>query len=333
MEVIGDLAKQLKGQKEPAQYVMRLAQKFGGSGSVINFDHYELMGYSLLGADVPMTGQIIPNNSFRAPNGLVLIEPSPWNDAILRWSKGKFAGFEKIRAEQWQKVSRAPSFDVLYSNLFLAKNIVVPSVKNEDELRTVVDEWADDSKLQREWLDLLERVFMLPENTKAAIRVRWSREGTRLRKFAPYAHFCLRVWLALVAGVHHRLLKWAPTHIIDVQYLHYLPFCHVFSSEDRTHRLLAPVLMRQDQSFVLGRELKAGLHREIDEWENLTPLERDRRAYALAGPTPKRDSSLFTLWAKYCDPRAGGNMITSLDDEQKRIAREELERWLAQVES
>lgn len=42
VEVMADLAKILPGQKDPKTYVMRLAQKFGGSGGVVNHDHYDL---------------------------------------------------------------------------------------------------------------------------------------------------------------------------------------------------------------------------------------------------------------------------------------------------
>ena len=47
-------------------------------------------------------------------------------------------------------------------------------------------------------------------------------------------------------------------------YLFYLPFCVVFVSSDKLHRKCAPLLLRDNQEFVWGPDLKAGLN-EINE--------------------------------------------------------------------
>ena len=75
-------------------------------------------------------------------------------------------------------------------------------------------------------------------------------------QLASYAFHCLKVWVGLVFVVHSKLFKWSPTHVVDMQYLNYRPFCQVFSSNDKLHRILVPALKRDDQTFLTGEELK-----------------------------------------------------------------------------
>jgi hypothetical protein len=116
-----------------------------------------------------------------------------------------------------------------------------------------------------------------------------------------------------------------------LQYLNYLPFCQVFSSNDRLHRLLVPVLKRKNQTFLTGDELRATLKAEADGWDNLDELARDRLRWALASPLPRRDSLLFQTWVRYCNPQPGGNRICHLNDRDRQQALEEAEAMLREA--
>lgn len=338
VEVMADLAKILPGQKDPQQYVRKLAQKFGGSGGVVNHDHYDLCMQSLLGARIPMMGSIIPDNWFQAPNGGVLIDLSPWNAAIMKWARGDFSASEEVAAAAWQRVKQAPSFNALWTNLIEKPKVIMPTVKSRDELRDAALHLADDAALQAVWLRNLFALFQLPVSVQGFILDRWEREEKPLlRTFAPYAHFCLRIWLSLLAAIRNRLtVEWKPTHITDIFYLHYLPFCMVFASDDKLHRALAPTLIRDDQSFITGKQLKGALKTEMDEWDALTDAEKARRAFALGGyPRPRRDSLLYQLFKKHMRPweRPMGNLITKLSENERREAYEEAVRWVAEAET
>jgi hypothetical protein len=58
---------------------------------------------------------------------------------------------------------------------------------------------------------------------------------------------------------------------LDAHYLFYLPFCHVFASFDRLHRLLAPLFLRPDQRFLSGDDLKRELAASIETRKSLRP--------------------------------------------------------------
>ena len=72
---------------------------------------------------------------------------------------------------------------------------------------------------------------------------------------------------------------------IDLEYLFYLPFCHVFSTMDKFHMTLAPSLMRKDQVLLPGEDLKKG----IQEIESLPAHEETMKANCVpVPPMPKK---------------------------------------------
>src|SRR5258708_37194563 len=58
MEILGDLTKVLKSGQNPAAKVAELAGKFHGSGGPVNHNPQTLAVQSLIGNDIPTTGQI-----------------------------------------------------------------------------------------------------------------------------------------------------------------------------------------------------------------------------------------------------------------------------------
>ena len=117
-----------------------------------------------------------------------------------------------------------------------------------------------------------------------------------------------------------------------MQYLNYLPFCQVFSSNDRLHRLLAPALTRSNQIFLTGDALKATLRAEAAAWNSLDDAAQGRLGWALSScPLPRKDSILFQTWVRFCNPRPGGNRICHLEEEQRRLALEEAEAMVREA--
>jgi hypothetical protein len=50
-----------------------------------------------------------------------------------------------------------------------------------------------------------------------------------------------------------------PSNKVDMAYLYYLPFCQIFTSNDRLHKNSAPLFMNTRQSFLSGDDLKKGM--------------------------------------------------------------------------
>jgi len=335
MEILGDLAKQpKKGKRSAEAQVAEISRKFGGSGPATNVDYLTLVFNCLADNPVPMEGRIIPESSrmVRAQDGSLgmIIDLSPFNRALLRWSRGEFSKFERELAKYWRQVTRSVSLDSFRDQL-AAHRVILPQVDRQENLLPTVDDLLATATLQNVWLDWLLAQLSLPAPYEEAVKVLWrSRSGVLMSSFAPYAWHVLRVLLALVMATRHKLVTWDPTNVLDVQYLYYLPFCMVFTSDDQLHRFLAPLLIRKDQSFVVGRELKADLRKLADERDRLNSQERAMIDFALGSyPQPARDSVVHKLWKKHLRPwRPGsGNLVTSLPTpEQERAV-----RWVEQM--
>jgi len=337
MELLGDLAKQPKRQrrkKSAESQVSEIAGKFGGSGPVTNVDYLTLVYTALLGAPVPTTGQIIPENvtHVQGPGGSrgALIGPSAFNRALLQWSGGRFSEFERELADYWRQITKGISLDAFRSRLD-THHITLPHVEQLEHLTPTADGLLATHTLQDAWLEWLLGQLSLPAPYERAICARWrSRISSLLRDFAPYAWFVLRATLVLLLATRYNLVRWRPTSLLDVQYLYYLPFCMVFASGDLAHQALAPLLLRPDQSFVAGDKLKADLRRLVDELDHMDDRHREMLSFALGVyPTPARGSVVYNLWKKHMRPwgPGSGNRATSLSSADQ----EEAIRWVEQM--
>ncbi len=136
------------------------------------------------------------------------------------------------------------------------------------------------------------------------ILARWYRAvRPSIRIYAPYLTHVLTVdqffYLAMAAsrvGTQHSSNK------ADMAYLHYLPFCMVFTSRDNLLVRTAPLFLRSDQSFVHGDDLKADL-RTLDLHYDALPEEKKKGVYSFAAYPPDDNSYLVTqLWKKHMTP-------------------------------
>lgn len=326
MEILGDLTKVLKSGQNPAAKVAELAGKFHGSGGPVNHNAQTLVVQSLIGNDIPMTGQI-PAQGGREVNDPqmgrgYMIDLTWWNEAILRWSRGEFSDVEHQYSELWRATTHSLGFSGIWDNI-RRHGIVLPAVQAREELRAAIDSVSNEPGLQNAWLDILMRQFRFEDREVAYVQRRWDYEIKPLRIFAPYAFHCLKVWIGLVFVVHNKLFRWGPTHVVDMQYLNYLPFCQVFSSNDTLHRILAPALIRDDQTFLTGDELKKASRNEEDAWEALGEEKNRRLNWALGSPLPRRGELMWETWRRYMRPSVGNNRVCHLSDEQRALAIEE----------
>jgi hypothetical protein len=290
-EIVGDLKKTHPDGKLPEDEVAKLASKFFGTGSSINVNYREMMWASLDGADVPMTGQILPENvkMFTDEDGesSMLIVPGPENWVIMRLAQKIITEEDRAVADAWRSATANMSLAKLTE--YLNRNhVIVPSARSINELPAVVDTLLDHSGLQDVWFGWVVGTI---RRLVADVRARWQREGSFLKTFAPYAHFCLRALVMLFIANRRGLLpRWKSTHLVDAQYLYYLPCCGVFVSADRLHRTLGPPLCRPDQRFIRAEDFKSGLAQLGD---HLDKLDADQREQFKSRP-PKLDGNVVT---------------------------------------
>lgn len=104
-----------------------------------------------------------------------------------------------------------------------------------------------------------------PERYRDKVKRRWIAAGRpHMTAFAPYNCFVFRANMLYSVADAHGLLPDRATNNIDLQYLHYLPFCRVFTSNDKLHDLIAPHLLRSDQYYLKATDLKVSLANLIE---------------------------------------------------------------------
>jgi hypothetical protein len=268
IEILSDLAKAHIDGRPPQVRVQELARKFGGSGSTVNMEFIHLVGGELSGSPVPLTGQIIPDNSrvVRAPDGetAMIVDLGAFNHAFLRWSQGVFEPHELALAQRWRATAPDLSQGALWDEL-RSRNVAVPRPPGAvnavvEGLSRVVDEILAMPTMQPVWLDyMLTQIEAKPE-FRAHVYDRWLKhEPKAFASFAPYSHHCLRVTLAVLVLTKHNIVSQKASNFLDAQYLFYSPFCEVFISNDRLHRVIAPLVIRPNQRFLSGTDLKREL--------------------------------------------------------------------------
>jgi hypothetical protein len=212
-----------------------------------------------------MTGQIIPDNSSLVcqPDGetAMIVDPGPFNYAFLRWSQGVFRPHELRLAQQWRATAPDLSQSALWDEL-RSRNVAVPRPPGAvnavvEGLARVVDEILATPLMQPVWLDYMLTQIEAKEAFRAHVYDRWLKhEPKTFASFASYSHHCLRVTLAVLVLTKHNLVSQKASNFLDAQYLFYSPFCEVFISNDRLHRVIAPLVIRPNQRFMLGTDLK-----------------------------------------------------------------------------
>lgn len=275
-----------------------LAAKISVIDSVQNMNYIELCLANLCGHEVVM--DCIPIVAPTTINALddgrrvALIDTTVFCEMIHRWQRGEFDKQDKDFANLWKGIKDSSKADDCVPFL-QANHIIIPKSTSIDELRIVVDELLRNPKMQHVFLDMFLSYQDVDQTKKDNIKERLKQCPYSLSKVAPYAFYCLKVFvLFLGAYKFDLLLKKKPDDQIDLEYLFYLPFCHVFSSNDKFHIMLAPPLMRNDQLFLPGEELKKG----IQEIESLPAHKETMNAKCLPIPPMSKGSIIREVWLK-----------------------------------
>ena len=89
-----------------------------------------------------------------------------------------------------------------------------------------------------------------------------------------------------------------PSNGVDIAYLHYLPFCMMFTSNDKLHAKTVPLFLRPNQRFVLGADLKADL-KQLDEYFSAQPQEVLDRGVMHFEPPDDETYLMARLWKQF----------------------------------
>lgn len=301
MEILGDLKKEAKEGKPPSQNrVIDFATKLFPVTTVVNL-HYSKLRQGELGGDpVVMDGRptLGIHKVVQTPEGKKgwVAEESAEEKAIYHWREGHFSEADHQLSQLWRASTTREDLLINLQKELKKKGIPVKA-ENFKELDQLVTSSIDQPDNQLSLLTDIARNSGISPGQGLRLLGRWHRSGKPpLKYFIPYAYHCLRVDTLFYLGLQTGLVGTRATNQVDLEYLYYLPFCTLFTSNDHLHKDLAPLLLNKDQRFVLGTELKEDLKainaylKELPEAESKTYRNR---------PPLLETSLTFRLWQEY----------------------------------
>jgi hypothetical protein len=258
VETLADLEKEVAAGRTPEQVVGNLAEKTP-TGGTPNAHHSSMCLADLLGQPVRMERRIILAGGRYLASGSrrgLVVEHPPEMEALLRWEDGRFLDVERRFARVWRRALE--QLDIAAGG---ARLIGGTRIRDLADAKRTADEIVQRDGERYAVLRLALDSLKIPSQFRGNIIRRWKSEGgPRLVQFAPYAAYVLTVDLCFSLAVGAGLeSSERPSHQIDLAYLYYLPFCDVFTSNDRLHERIAPLFLGDNQAFVRGSELKSDL--------------------------------------------------------------------------
>jgi hypothetical protein len=303
-EILADLAKQAEDPTIKNK-IQRHSYRISGNRG-IPIDHRTLFEQSLLGNDAPMDGRFFPagQTTVRSSDGFtgIKIETLLEDKTIARWERGEFTQEEMVWATKWREALEIPLDPKLYTYHIRRAGLEFRPPRDDKELVDLVDSLLAERKLQGRLFPLLGKAFRMPDTSVMIGIKRWFKEGApRFKNFAPYAFFCIRANFLWALGMTNPgLLQPDKNDRKDLEYCYYLPYCEIFASNDRKHKRLVPFLLRPDQTFLNGSELKQDLKRQSEQWDALSREERIKYKSERGEAPPEDETSIvFQLWKKH----------------------------------
>jgi hypothetical protein len=313
VETLADLEKPEIKNRTPEQEVRVIADKFPDMHSAPCAFHGSLALGSLLGNEVPMSGQI-PMAGGRPVKGgdrsAVVWDESPEAQAFSRWQAGSFLELERQFAREWRHSLSAVPGDAISRSL-AALRIGGESSKTLEDAKGVANLALADTQKAPALIEFALLLLDASGSERGLVLSRWIEAGSPpLPAYAPYASFVLTVEIFFQVALSAGLISSArPSNRVDIAYLFYLPFCMVFVSSDRLHRRCVPLFLRAEQDFVWGPDLKTDLAK-LDAHFSQLPRETKEEGVMSFAKTPptEGDYLVASLWDKHLRPWRSGQL-------------------------
>jgi hypothetical protein len=308
IETLADLEKKARSGRTAEDIVGSLAYKTPDYSSKPNAHHRNLLdGEIFYGQEVDMTygrPHITGGKTVELGGKMgVFFEPSPEEEALSRWQKHEFIEIERNIAKKW----RQDLSNIDLEETYLAYQVFFPLGKPKTlaDVKKFVDFYIDgpDQELLITFATALIGLNSLGQ-TKVLERWRAAAKPS-MREFVPYLTHVFSVELFFNLAIASDLIgRGRPSHKIDLAYLYYLPFCVVFTSNDKLHAEIVPFFLRENQSFVLGSELKTDLAKLDKHYdESVSEEEKARGVMSFAFYPPNEGDFLISrLWDKHMAP-------------------------------
>lgn len=304
IETLADLEKEIRSGRTPEQVVGSIARKTPDMSSACNVHHTSLLAGELSGDNVVkmFDGRPIISGGHTVELGGktgVIFQQTPEEEAFQRWQRGEFLDLERMQAKKWRRGLSNINLELTYKIFQVFFPMGKP--KNLVDVKRMVDFYLDGPD-QEEVLSFGLKLLDVPEHSQILVIERWKEAGKpKVCIFAPYFSHVFAVDFFFSLAVAADLVgRGRPSHKIDLAYLYYLPFCDVFTSQDKLHREIVPFFLREDQIFLWGADLKKDLLKLDLHYSGLPEDVKARGVMSFAYYPPLEGDFLISkLWDKY----------------------------------
>ncbi len=318
IEILGDLTKPKQNESETIKKVKLLSLKIQHKNSCLTANHRTLIIESLLGNKIEMKRRPIILHSKSAiskdGNRGVICDETPEEKALHNWREGNFTEVEKNISLFWRaSTTKKDKFENLKKQ---AKNNfhLLPKIKDLKTLYNIIEKVIGIPDNQTEILKVFISSLQLDHESIQKIFYRWEQNNSQtINEFAPYAYYCLKIQSSFLQGVIFDKFGTKSTNDVDLTYLFYLPFCNIFSSEDKFHKKIINFCLEKDQSFISGTDLKKDLNNLISE-ENELQTKRKKIPH-------NPNTYTYKFWEKHLgwSPDKEKFIAKMEDEEGKRV--------------
>jgi hypothetical protein len=333
MEILGDLKKDFEPErKSSVEIVSEFATKLFPMQSVVNGYYRSLIRIELEGKEIPLDGRpfLQMEKLVQAEDGSkgYIVKETEEEVAIHKWKGGEFSEADHLLSQIWRNVTTRE--DVLKNLQKILKDLSIPKINTLNDLDLSVEEFISNLNFQDQLLAHI--IGFYGDDTIDGVKLfnRWISDGKLpLKAFLPYACHCLKVDLLFLFGLKNELVGVKPTNKVDLEYLFYLPFCNVFTSNDKIHKQLVPLIIRKDQIFVVGEDLKKDL-KNLVQYLDGTDLEIKRK---FSSSPPMIETSLtFQIWKRYLNYPKSKYGNRKLSGEELKYAKSQMDKYIRAAE-
>lgn len=298
-EILGDLSKEEKeGKKTPKEEVVNLSKKLFPYNSYVNMPYEKIVENSFNGSFLDSLNRpfLIASESIvtEGKKGLTFKETSE-EIAIKRWKQGDFNDLDGLSSTLWRKETKDENvieeFKVHFNHL---KDIKVTNrkVSNLEQLKELKEKFLERINIEMEPDEVIKRmlIYFNISGDKASQILERLKNGkfSSIENFAKYAYYCYTVVSMYYIGMNNALFGDKLTNLLDLEYLFYVPFSKVFSSNDKFLILLFQVIEPENVTFISLPSLKSDLSKfqainSAEKWSEYPPDE---------------DTETFKMWDK-----------------------------------
>lgn len=330
IETCSDLKKEDLTDEQAKHLVSILAAKAPQISGAPNVYHRDLCIANLIGNEVEMSGRVSVRGGKAVSDGNssgYVFESFPELLAFERWKEGQFEEIEKVVATNW----RGSVTDLTMASVEGCLNnleIDLSSCRTLDSAyRMAHDVVSDKAKAYKLIIFLIKILnlndFILVQEIQATLL---GNAKTGRPAIGEYALFYAKLKLFYFIAVKKGFMSL--THRADILYLAYLPFCHVFVSTDRSHKMSVKYFLRSDQLFIDGADLKKDLAK-LDQYykTEISEEAKLKGIMSFASFPPKKGEFLITkIWDKVIGKKWRNGDPSPMTSEKERELVEEIEK-------